>query len=85
MPLTQVEHDLHRYMKDKLYNLMRDVVQASRIAEQPDNEVRAMLGSTLMHMSATLALHGDMSKQWWMRLCLECWDRAAAAKEESPE
>jgi len=84
MSLSQTQLDLRRYTADKLFKLMGDVVQASRIAEQPDEEARALMSAIFMNMAATLALHGNLSKQKWMRFCLECWDKAAEAKQELP-
>jgi len=84
MSLSQTQLDLRQYTADKLFKLMGDVVQASRIAEQPDEEARALMSAIFMNMAATLALHGNLSKQKWLRFCEECWGRAVKAREEMP-
>ena len=83
--LTQQQQDLRMYAQEKLYNLIRDVMQAHHIAGEPLSVSRAMLGAMFMRMSATLAQHGNLSRESWDKYCAECWQKAAEAKEEVPE
>jgi len=85
MSLTQRELDLRNYALEKLYKALGDVVQTSRILEQPNIEVQGILVTVLLQLSCTLALHSNLSKEKWMRFCHECWEHQAAAKQEIPE
>lgn len=84
-PLTAIQSDLHKYAQGKLYNAMKDIVQAFRIAKEEDAQASACLGSMMLRMAATLAVHGKMPPDSWARHCAECWDLAVAAHEEFPD
>lgn len=84
-PLTQVERDLGRYTQEKTYNLLRDVVQAFAIADEPKSKAVACVGATLIRIAATIAVHCDADRERWLRMCSEVFDLSVQAEKESDD
>jgi hypothetical protein len=84
-PLTQVERDLGKYTQEKVYNLLRDVVQAFEIADEPKSKAVACVGATLVRVAATIAVHCDADRDRWLTMCKEVYDLSREAEKESDD
>jgi len=84
-PLTQVERDLGKYTQEKTYNLLRDVVQAFEIADEPKSKAVACVGATLVRIAATIAVHCNADRKRWLTMCAEVYDLSKQAEKESED
>jgi hypothetical protein len=83
-PLTQVQLDLSRYAQQKTHTLILDVVQAFDIAGEPRADALACIGSALLRIGATLAVHAGADRERWLKVCNEVYELARETKEENP-
>ena len=84
-PLTQVERDLNKYAQEKVYRLMLDVMQAFEIADRPKHDATACVGSVLLRVGATIAVHCNASRERWLTMCGDVYDLAQQAEKESDD
>lgn len=84
MPLTQTQKDLNRFAQGKLYALIKDVVQSFDIAGEERSDALACLGSLMMRLTATMALHGGADRERWIEMCNDVYEVAKEIKEQLP-
>jgi hypothetical protein len=84
-PLTQLQRDLGIYAQEKAYKLLLDVMQSFEIADRPKSEAVACVGSTLLRIAATVAVHCNASREKWLTMCGEVYDLSQQAEREADD
>ena len=84
-PLTQVERDLNLYTQEKTYKLLLDVIQSFEITGRPKADAIACVGSVLLRIGATLAVHCNADRARWLAMCSEVFAQAQQAKKEDDD